>query len=139
MAKRTRKQDPARELAIEAARVAQDDLAEDIVVLNLHEISPVTDYFVICTGTSDRQMRTVAEDVISRGKALGHKAWHVAGMEAGDWILVDFVDVVVHVFSEEQRRYYDLEMIWGAAPRVRWRKPKRSSAPTEDGSSTEES
>ena len=82
----------------------------------------MTDYFVVATGTSDRQMRTVADAVREHGKEVGQKVWHVAGKESGDWIVLDFVDVVVHVFSETFRHYYDLELIWGEAPRVRWRR-----------------
>ncbi|MFA6133734.1 MAG: ribosome silencing factor [Phycisphaerae bacterium] len=123
MAKRARKDDPARLLAIEAARIALDDNADDIIVLDLRGISPITQYFVICTGTSDRQMRTVADDVAECGAKIGQKVWHVAGKQSGDWIVLDFVDVVVHIFDASHRRYYDLELIWGEAPRVRWRKP----------------
>ncbi|HAU39199.1 MAG TPA: ribosome silencing factor [Phycisphaerales bacterium] len=122
MAKRASKKDSARELAVAAARIAQDNNAEDIVVLDLRGISPVTDYFVIATGTSDRQMRSIADDVIRHGKTVGQKVWQVAGMESGDWIVLDFVDVVVHLFDQPHRRYYDLELIWGDARRVRWQR-----------------
>lgn len=135
MAKRAKKNDPARALAIEAARIALDDNSEDIVVLDLRGISPVTQYFVICTGTSGRQMRTVADDIADYGKGIGQKVWHVAGQDGGDWIVMDFVDVVVHIFDLAHRRYYDLELIWGESPRVRWRKPasrKPKKAPPQD-------
>ncbi len=107
-------------MAVTAALTARDDNAYDIVVLNLGEISPVTDYFVICTGTSDRQMRTVADHIIEEAEQMDQKVWRVAGRESGDWILLDFVDVVVHIFNNELRRFYDLELIWGEAPRVKW-------------------
>ncbi len=121
MAKRA-KTDKARTLAVAAARISQDNNAEDIVVLDLRGLSPVTDYFVICTGTSDRQMRTVADELAMYGKSIGQPAWHVAGKERADWIVLDFVDVVVHLFGQEQRHYYDLELIWGEAPKVRWQR-----------------
>ncbi len=121
--KRSRKKDTARDLAIEAARLAEDANCEEIVILDLRELSPVTDYFVIATGSSDRQMRTTADDIAEYGKSIGQRVWHVAGMDGGDWILLDFVDVVVHAFDEASRRYYDLELIWGEAPKVRWRRP----------------
>jgi ribosome-associated protein len=122
LARRAAKKDEARKLATVAARTAHGDNAEDIVVLDLRGISPVTDYFVICTGSSDRQMRSVADDICRDARAIGQKVWQVAGMESARWIVLDFVDVVVHIFDQAHRRYYDLELIWGEAPRVRWRR-----------------
>ena len=107
--------------AVASARLSQDTNCEDIVVLDLRDVSPVTDYFVICTGTSDRQMRSTADDLKEYGKAHGYKVWHVAGMDTGGWIVLDFVDVVVHIFDEKNRNYYDLELIWGGAPRIDWK------------------
>ena len=120
---KTRKADAARALAVEAARVAHDRHCQEIVVLDLRDISPVTDYFVIATGTSDRQIRSVAEDIVAEGASIGQKVWHVAGRDTGGWIVLDFVDVVVHLFDAEMRRYYDLELIWGEAPHVPWQRP----------------
>ena len=91
-------------------------------MLDLRGVSPVTDYFVIATGTSDRQIRAVADDVAQHGRSVGQKVWHVAGRDAADWLCMDFVDVVVHLFDQAHRHYYDLELIWGEAPRVDWRK-----------------
>ena len=122
LTKRSPKKDTARKLAAEAARIAHDRNAEDIVVLDLRDISPVTDYFVIATGTSDRQLRSVADEIADHGKSIGQKVWHVAGRQAGDWICLDFVDVVVHLFNQAARNHYDLELIWGEAARVRWRR-----------------
>ena len=122
MAGRVKRNDAARTLAIGAARIAHDTHCEDIVVLDLRGISPVTDYFVIATGTSDRQMRSVADDIAEHGKAIGQRVWRVAGMDSARWILLDFVDVVVHLFDGERRGYYDLELIWGEAPKVKWRR-----------------
>lgn len=127
MSRSVRKKDPARELAIAAARISRDDNAEDMVVLDLRGISPVADYFVICTGTSDRQMRSIADDIAGHGRTVGQNVWHIAGRETAEWILLDFVDVVVHIFDQPHRSYYDLEMIWGEAPRVRWQ--RRAAAP----------
>jgi len=123
-----RKVDSARKLAVAAARIACDSYCEQIVVLDLRGVSPVTDYFVIATGTSDRQMRSIADDIAAHGAGIGQKVWHVAGMDAGDWVLLDFVDVVVHLFNAELRSYYDLELIWGEAPKVRWRRRVRPKA-----------
>ncbi len=109
--------------AIEAARIAKDSNCEDIIILDLRDISPVTDYFVIATGTSGRQMASIADDLKRYGKKSKHKAWKIAGMDSSDWILLDFVDLVVHLFDEEHREYYDLELIWGECPRVEWERP----------------
>lgn len=114
--------DPARELAIAAARMAEDANATDILVLDLREISPVTDYFVIGTGTSGRQMKSIVDDLKMHGREIGQKVWQVAGLDSATWIIVDFVDVVVHLFDAEHRDYYDLELIWGEAPRVDWQR-----------------
>ena len=128
---RPAKSDPARALAVQAARIAHDDNAEDIVVLDLRGISPVTEYFVIATGTSDRQLRAVADEICREARAAGQQVWQVAGRESADWIVLDFVDVVVHLFEASKRAYYDLELIWGEAPRVRWRPTTRRARPTE--------
>ena len=120
MAGRSKKSTTARELAVASARIARDDNSEDIIVLDLRGISPVTDYFVICTGTSDRQLRTVADDIAKHGQRVGQKVWRVAGTQQAQWIAMDFVDVVVHLFDQEHRAYYDLELIWGEVPRVNW-------------------
>ena len=125
MAGKTPRKNSALKLATAAARIAQDDNAEDIVVLDLRGISEVTDYFVICTGTSARQMATVADDITDHGKSIGQRVYRVTGLETGQWILADFVDVVVHIFDKPQRSYYDLELMWGDSPRVDWRKPGR--------------
>ncbi|MFB3893193.1 MAG: ribosome silencing factor [Phycisphaerae bacterium] len=119
---RNARKNAGRRLAIDAARLCEAGNCEEILVLDLRGVSPVTDYFVIATGTSDRQMRSVADDIIAHGRDIGQKVYHVAGIQRGDWIVLDFVDVVVHLFDLEHRRYYDLELIWGGSPRVRWRK-----------------
>ena len=108
------------QLAVQAARIAADDNCEEIVVLDLRGISPVTDYFVIATGTSRRQLQATADDARDYGKSIDQKVWRVAGHEQGQWIVLDFVDVVVHLFDTEHRAYYDLELIWGEAPKVEW-------------------
>ena len=120
MAGRSKKSSTARELAVAFARIARDDNSEHIIVLDLRGISPVTDYFVICTGTSDRQLQAVADHITNHGKQVGQKVWRVAGAQQAQWIAMDFVDVVVHLFDQEHRQYYDLELIWGEAPRVEW-------------------
>jgi len=128
LAKRASSKDAAGIWAAAAARIAQEDNARDIIVLDLRGISPITDYFVICTGSSDRQMRTVAEHIIEEGKSLDRRLWQSAGMQGGKWIVLDFVDVVVHIFDRPHRRYYDLELIWGAAPPLGWQRTRARAA-----------
>ena len=125
MARSKRKPITTRQLAAEAARIAESRHCADIVVLDLRGISPVTDYFVIFTCTSDRQMRSLADEIADDAAKAGHRLYNVAGRDSAQWVLLDFVDVVVHLFDSEHRSYYDLELIWGDAPRVRWRRSRR--------------
>ena len=129
---RSKNEDNARKLAVAVARLAHDRNAEDIIVLDLRGLSPVTDYFVIGTGTSNRQIRSLADEIEDLARRIDQKVWKAAGREAGNWIVMDFVDVVVHLFNQPMRRYYDLELIWGEAPHVPWRETKRkSNSPSE--------
>lgn len=113
-------QTDARQFAIEMARIAHDHKAEDIVALDLQGISSITDFTVICTGTSDRQMRALAERVIEYGRKIGERPYGISGRESATWVLLDYVDAVLHVFSKQHRSYYDLELLWGDAPRIDW-------------------
>ena len=108
------------QLAIDLARVAHGDKCEDVTIMDLRGVSPVTDFFVICSGTSDRQMRAVADDMIQHAAKSGSRPFGKAGYDGGTWILVDFVNVVAHVFTPEHREFYDLELLWGDVPRIEW-------------------
>ena len=116
----TLRADAARAFAVDAARLMATDRCEEILVLDLRGISPVCDYFVIATGSSERQMRAVADHVEELAKSQGDSAFGVAGYEEGGWIVLDYVDVVIHVFDGEHRAYYSLETLWGDSPRVKW-------------------
>ena len=107
-----------RGFALAAARIAAGRRCSDIVVLDLKGKSPATDYFVIATGTSNRQMRTVADEICEAAKAEGLQRFGRAGYEQARWILLDFVNVVIHIFDSEYRDYYDLELLWGDAERL---------------------
>jgi ribosome-associated protein len=87
------------------------------VVLDVRGLSPVCDFFVLASGTSARQMRTVADQIIELGEKQNAKPIHTDGYEGESWVLVDFVDVIVHLFSDEARAYYDLDNLWGDAKR----------------------
>ena len=114
--KKTRTDD--KNLALTAAKIARDRNCTDITILDLTGISPATNYFVIATGTSDRQARTVADEISEEAKKQGHKRFGIAGHSKGQWILLDFVSVVIHIFDKDHRDYYNLEMLWGDAKQV---------------------
>jgi ribosome-associated protein len=113
MAKSTRQQ--SADLAQRIAQLCQDHKATDVVILDLEGITDMTDHFVIASGTSDTHVRSTAELVMEALKAEGVKAHHVEGLTQGRWVLVDFVDVVVHLFHPALRTYYQLERLWGDA------------------------
>ncbi|MCP4245731.1 MAG: ribosome silencing factor [bacterium] len=107
-------------LAAAVARVAHEHQAEGITVMDLRGLSPVTDFFVICSGTSDRLRQTLCDVMKGHGRQVGQPVFRVSGYETSTWILLDFIDIVVHVFAPEYREYYDLELLWGDAPRIEW-------------------
>ena len=109
-----------RQFAIEAARLAANTRCHNVVLLDVRGISPVTDYLVIATGTSPRQMRTVCDDLEEWAGERGVRAFNSDGSESESWMLIDFVDVVVHVFNQESRSFYDLDSLWGDGKRVEW-------------------
>ncbi len=115
----TRRQANAKAFALAAARVAAGRHCSDVVVLDLKGKSPATDYFVIATGSSDRQMRTVADEISEAAREQGLQRFGRAGYEQARWILLDFIDVVVHIFDSDYRDYYNLEMLWGDARRLK--------------------
>ena len=110
--------DGGRELALRAAQLAREKKGEDLVLLDLRELSSVADYFLLVTALSETQVRAIAEHIWETMQKEGSRPWHVEGMEHRRWVLIDFVDVVVHVFHPETRQYYLLERLWGDAARV---------------------
>jgi ribosome-associated protein len=111
---------PSREVAIAAARAAVGKQGEDVTVLDVRSVIVITDFFVIVSGGSARQVRTITESIESALKELGVKPVRREGETEGQWVLLDYVDVVVHVFGEEERRYYDLERLWKDAGTLTW-------------------
>ncbi|HXJ70856.1 MAG TPA: ribosome silencing factor [Verrucomicrobiae bacterium] len=109
---------PAAELLRLAAAAAASKKATDLVGLDLSGLDGVADYFLICSGASEPQVKAIAEEVEDKLRERGAKPWHVEGREFRRWVLLDFVDVVVHVFHERTRDYYLLERLWGDARRV---------------------
>jgi ribosome-associated protein len=109
---------PATDLLRVAAEAAASKKATDMVGLDLTALDGVADYFLICSGSSEPQVRAIAEEVEDKLREAGARAWHVEGREGRRWVLLDFVDVVVHVFHEKTREYYLLERLWGDARKV---------------------
>lgn len=113
--------DDSRATAVAAAQAAAAKQAGDIVILDVRELIVITDYFVIASGSSERQVRTLVEEVERAIRVrLERKPVRREGEDGWEWVLLDYVDVVVHVFSDEQREYYDLERLWRDAPRIEW-------------------
>ena len=112
------------------ARLADDNRGKDILLLDLRAATPLIDFFVIISANSRRQAYAIASEIDQELKKLGETKLGIEGAEEGRWILTDYGDFVVHVFSEDARTYYALEEIWGDAPRVDWQDPARKPRPT---------
>lgn len=109
------------ELAVELARFADEKRAEDIVVLDLQGISTITDFFVICTGTSLPHLKAIHREITQKsGQSLNQKAAMSDGSVESHWLVLDYGDVIVHIFHEDKREVYALEDLWSDAPRVEW-------------------
>lgn len=102
-------------MVIEAAT---DKKAEEIVVLNVSEVTSIADLFIICSGRSERQVQSIADGIVERSKERGRQPLGVEGYGSGRWVLIDLGDVVVHAFVPEERALYRLERLWGDAPVV---------------------
>jgi ribosome-associated protein len=117
----------AREHARRLAEAAQDKNAEDVVALEVGDLTSFADAFVIATAGSDRQARAVADAVVERARSAGEAVLGVEGYEDGRWILIDAGDVIVHVFVRDAREHYDLDRLWADAPRITLPEPARVS------------
>lgn len=106
------------EAALMAARAASDKKATDIVILDLRQIASFTEYFVICSGASNRQVQAISNEVEERLRKAGKRPLHIEGYSSAEWILLDYGDFIVHVFSSSSRQFYDLERLWRDAARV---------------------
>lgn len=110
----------SRRAAVVAARAAASKQARDVVILDVRDLIGITDYFVIVSGTTDRQVRAVSEEVERALKGSGLRPVRREGQREGRWVLLDFVDFVTHVFQVDEREYYGLERLWADAPSVEW-------------------
>ena len=111
----------AQSFAAAAARIAMEHKAEHVVVLDLRGLSTLADFFVIGTGTSGRQLHAVLDRVLEYARTIERRQFHISDSRDAAWLLADYVDVVIHLFDEEHRSYYDLDGLWGDAPQVDWR------------------
>ncbi len=102
-------------VAHRAATLCVDRKSNDVVILNLKPLTDMTDYFVIASGTSDTHVRSVAEHVVTELKKEGTPVYHIEGLAQGRWVLLDYVDFVVHIFHPALRSFYQLERLWGDA------------------------
>ena len=101
-----------------ACRAAESKKALNLKVLDIEEISGFTDYFFICSGTNPRQNHAISDEIGGQLAQLGYKPISTEGYESANWILMDYGDFVIHIFSEESRSFYDLERLWGMAPSI---------------------
>ena len=106
------------ELAVAAARAGLEKKAEDVSILDVRGLASYTDFLVLLSAASDRQVSAVADAVDDRLREAGHRPIGVEGAQAGNWVLIDAGDVVVHVFRDESRKFYDLDSLWSDARRV---------------------
>ncbi len=114
------KEQRVRQFAIEAATLMRDLKCEDVVLLDVRTLSQVCDFVVVATGTSDRQMQSVARALADLGEEHGERAFRTNQDKSSTWIVVDFIDVVAHLFEPGQREYYDIEGLWSDAPQIDW-------------------
>ncbi|WYD81616.1 MAG: ribosome silencing factor [Candidatus Electrothrix gigas] len=108
----------SRELATICARTALDTKAEDLVILDVHATSSFTDYFIVMSGRSTRHVQGLAEAIESELRSKRVTSQHAEGLKEGLWVLLDFGDIVAHIFYKDERTFYDLEGLWHDAPRV---------------------
>ncbi len=109
-----------REFAIEAARLVKDLKCEDVRLMDVRGLSHVCDYVLIATGTSEKQMKSVADDLTELGREMQHPVFRSNRDTGATWIVTDFVELVAHLFEPTHRAYYELEKLWSDAPDVAW-------------------
>jgi ribosome-associated protein len=108
----------SKQLAQLAAKACDEKRAEDIVLLDMQQVSLIADYFLICNGTNERQVQAIAREIKEQAEEHGLIIKRLEGYEQARWILVDIGDVVCHIFHKDERHYYNLERLWGDAPLV---------------------
>lgn len=127
---------PGRDAAITAARAAAEKKAFDVRILEVGPLISITDYFVIASGATERQVKTIVEEVDREMAKIGLRSLRREGEREARWVLVDFGDVVVHVFTDSDRKYYELERLWKGAPEIDWSSSPDDAASTGTGASS---
>jgi ribosome-associated protein len=105
----------SRTLAKKISQFALEKKAADVLIMDLRKITTTADFFVLCSADSDTQVRAIAESILEGTERLGAKVWHAEGMSALMWVVLDYVDVVTHIFHKDARSFYNLERLWGDA------------------------
>jgi ribosome-associated protein len=113
----------SQERALLLSRFALEKKAYDLVLMEVREVSSIADYFIVCSGRSDRQVQSIAQGIEENLGKAGIRPLSVEGTSHGHWILMDFSDVIVHIFYQPAREFYDLEGLWAHAPRVELPEP----------------
>ncbi len=117
-------------LARKIGLLALEKKAEEVTILDMSELSAACDYFVLCSAGSEQQVGAIADHIAVKLRERGQPPWHVEGRSQRRWVLIDFVDVVVHVFHHETRQFYMLERLWGDAKATRVKEPKTTRRPS---------
>ena len=107
-------------MALVAAEAIDDKRGFEVVILDVGELLRIADVFVIATATSKRQVNALAEEVMDQLRQYGRRPLRIEGKDTGEWVLVDYGDLVVHLFQPDARAFYSLERLWGDAPRIAW-------------------
>ncbi|KKO20140.1 MAG: ribosome silencing factor [Candidatus Brocadia sp.] len=109
------------EIAILCAQIADDKKAEDILVFDVRGLTVITDFFVLCSGINKRQLQGIAREIELKLHSYGIHGVGMEGYQDARWILMDYGDVIMHLFDKETRHFYDLELLWGDAPKLSWK------------------
>jgi ribosome-associated protein len=118
----------ARSKALDCVRFALDKKAYDLVLMEVGDLTSIADFFLVCTGRSDTQVQAIAQSIQENLGRNGIRPLSIEGYSHGQWVVIDYGDVVVHVFNEPVREFYDLERLWSRAPRVTLPEPYQSQA-----------
>ncbi|MBU6391853.1 MAG: ribosome silencing factor [Planctomycetota bacterium] len=111
----------SKEIAILCARIADNKKAEDILIFGVGDLTFIADFFVICSGFNKRQLQSIANDIELKLGSYGIRWIGMEGYTDALWILIDYGDVIVHLFDKDMRQFYDLELLWGDAPKLQWK------------------
>lgn len=123
----------SKQLADKISELIFNKKGYDVKIVDLTSLTPIADYFVICSGDSDTQVKAIADEVDKTLRDEGIKSWHKEGYKALNWVLIDYVDVVVHIFKKDAREFYNLEKLWGDAPIKDVQDPALKPAPKKRG------